>query len=174
MLRCSKHRNPTPRDTLFRGQVGYSPSPLALRRAGAVTTLADDDGRCWNIPVDPTALLRHWPRLLPGAAQLEQAIAEIEHAPMPLLRPLPARDGTLRVLHAQAAGLLALAPPTAPGTVSAGASEHPFDRQARVAAGLPAMHEGLPDDPDVAARLLVPREPVHQAGVSRRQVTGIA
>src|SRR5690606_16344693 len=105
---------------------------------------------------------------LPTALELETAIAAAEdevHTAQPHFRAALG-EGAAALPWSADAGLHALAtlagvPDGAERLLDLPSVERLFNRLARVVEGLPAAHEGLPEDAAFAARLVVLRELMH-------------
>ncbi|MCD7097794.1 hypothetical protein [Stenotrophomonas sp. MMGLT7] len=103
----------------------------------------------------------------PRESALEHAIACVEDALMPhvaRIRQLGASSLASGDAACQAIAEAAGALPDRPVVIDIDAVERVFERLARVAAGRPARWEGLPEDQDFAAALVLLREIMHHAG----------
>jgi hypothetical protein len=98
----------------------------------------------------------------PTPLELENAIAAVEDAVMPLARLLPA--GTLLVSGDEGARRLRDAVPGAGDTLSLAQVEDLFDQLAAVALGRPAASAGVPTDAAFFAYALILREFMHHLG----------
>ena len=133
--------------------------PIRLH-AGASTDI--------RLPLSLAALLEagllHFP---PSEQALEQAIASTEDALMPWIPAL--RQESLEVLECGDAVLAPLAdvlgyPRQAIAELEIDEVERAFNQLAEVAAGMPAKSQGIPEQADFVAALVVVRELMHHVG----------
>lgn len=141
-----------------------------LYLASAPIRLEPADGTAIVLPLSLQQLLdTGLQRFPPGGIALEQGIAMTEDALMPHVAAL--RQHPLEVLNvaddalAPLPALLGQSTGTA-HTFGIDAVEQAFNLMADVAAGLPAHHVGLPEQPRFVAALLVVRELMHHVGWS--------
>ena len=120
-----------------------------------------------TLPLGMRTLRRNLSRFPPREAELEQLIADVEDVLMPQvarirqLAPLPlASADAVFGRIAEVAGVSA----QANALLDIDAVERVFNRLASVAAGHPARHEGIPEDLDFVAALVLLREVMHHAG----------
>ena len=108
---------------------------------------------------------RHEP---PSEMELENAIAFVEDAVMPLAKVLPP-DTNLATSDATAARLLSLlqrTPAQDTGVVSIDQVEHVFKELVAVSMGRPASSSGVPTDASFVAYVLILREFMHHLAFS--------
>ncbi|WP_093144202.1 hypothetical protein [Pseudoxanthomonas sp. GM95] len=109
----------------------------------------------------------------PGLLQLENAIATVEdEVTKPWLPPGQARELVLfdAGLHDNVA--IERAHHDAPIAMALDEVERWFNRLVAVVAGSPPSQQGVPDDPEFAARLLIVREALHHLKISGLRLEG--
>lgn len=102
----------------------------------------------------------HFRRDLPTPLEMENAIATVEDAVMPLHRLLP-RSARLFTQDAALHGIATLAGRRGTAALSLDAMEACFNQLASVVMGTPAANGGLPQTRDFATGLLILRELMH-------------